>query len=88
MSYHLSVSGHHQGLSEEEHQAAEQALFDEIQAVVSKPEHGVSQSSFHSQHVHGDDLHYPAAEHEHIHETGDVAAEQDAAAEASQDTGE
>jgi hypothetical protein len=56
--------------------AAEQALFDDLQAVLSKPEHGATSSSFSGNFV-GGNPHAKPEESEHTRE--------DAAAEASQD---
>ena len=39
--------------NEDKRKAAEQALFDDLQAVLSKPEHGATASEFHGNYVHG-----------------------------------
>jgi hypothetical protein len=74
VSYSISISGHHPHGAE-----GEQQLHDELNAVLAKPEHGVTGSRFSGQHVLSNRRLLVKPEHAtHTHEHDDTDGDQDA----------
>ena len=80
MTWSLSAAGHTpaDGRPGDTWAPVEQALFDELQAVLSKPEYGCASSNFHGNYVDGNP-HAAPEDSTHTHEHTQAEADADGA---------